>query len=279
MDNEQIQAERERLNIPANVKLKELKGNHGQAMTTNPAHGVGVPASFLDRMMQRAVESGNMELFREIIVERNKEIARIAELEYLDALANFQENCPSLLKNKEVHYKGKDGKADTNYWYTDIDNIIETVKKPLGAAGLSRSWTNEEKDGRIYVTCYLKHRGGHVQTDTISDVPDESGGKKGIHAKSSTLTYLKRITLSNVLGISTGAKDDDGRRGAGIDDDNPAERAVVLRIPSNAQVTNVIKQIKAGQTTLEEQSSVHAFTESQIEAIKYATENSDTTKF
>jgi hypothetical protein len=197
-------------------------------------------------------------------------LARIAESKFEEAFADFQMNCPALKKLNEVNYKSKDpNKADTNYWYTDLDAIIEAVKVPLARAGLTRKFQTWEENKKIFVKCIVSHWGGHKVEDTMSDDPDESGGKKGLHAKSSTVTYLRRYTLSNCLGISGGARDDDGRRAVRAAEDGIDEQARGVKIlpkPTNSQFNEALRKLKTGETTLSELESAYTLSENQLEA-------------
>jgi hypothetical protein len=222
-----------------------------------------------DSMIMVALTSGrSMEEIKELIKMRNEEIARIAKLEFRAAKKQFLKECPAIVRNSEVDYPHKDKPGKTNFWYTDLDKIIETIKDPLANAGLSFDWkTAKLSDGDIQVTCILSHVGGHEETDTQSAPPDVSGGKSTLHAKSSTQTYLKRQTLSNVCGISPGSKDDDGKLGGGN-----IPHAELVKIPkaTEKEFNATMKGIIAGNLTMEEACKHLSFTMEQINALKIA---------
>lgn len=263
------QEARQRLEVPNNFKLKELKDTG----TMTKTHTAPAPANAFDAFVNRAIELGNIELLKEVIAERNKELARIAKLEFKEAKAEFLKNCPPIIRNADVDYKLKDDKGKVQFNFADLDEIIEKVKKPLGEAGLSFSWRNEEMaaNGDIVVTAVLSHIGGHEETNTQSAPPDGSGGKAPIHARQSTRTYLKRQTLSDVLGISPGNRDDDGKAGAGYNDDQ--RTTIILAKPSNTQFNNALKGLRDGTTTWEVVETAFQWSEEQIDQLKKAVQS------
>jgi hypothetical protein len=54
---------------------------------------------------------------------------------------------------------------------------------------------------------------GHSERTPLEASPDASGGKNGIQAVGSTVTYLQRYTLLSATGMAVQDQDDDGRGG------------------------------------------------------------------
>ena len=79
----------------------------------------------------------------------------------------------------------------------------------IGAHGLSYRFRTTQND-RISVTCILSHKAGHAEETTLSGPADSSGNKNAIQAIGSTLTYLQRYSLVQMLGLAAG-NDDDGK--------------------------------------------------------------------
>jgi len=105
--------------------------------------------------------------------------------------------------------------------YADFAAIARTVDPVLTKHGLTYRFRTEQTD-RINVTCILSHKGGHSETTTLSGPPDTSGGKNAIQSIGSTLTYLQRYSLVQMLGLAA-SNDDDGRAA------NPPADAADLR--------------------------------------------------
>jgi hypothetical protein len=105
--------------------------------------------------------------------------------------------------------------------YADFAAIARTVDPVLTKHGLTYRFRTEQTD-RINVTCILSHKDGHSETTTLAGPPDGSGSKNAIQAIGSTLTYLQRYSLVQMLGLAS-SNDDDGRAA------NPPADAADLR--------------------------------------------------
>ena len=156
-----------------------------------------------------------------------------AKKEFAVAFAEFKKNKPIISKSKHVKYatKNRDGTKgkDVDYWHAELDTITDAVDGPLSELGLSYSFDIVMKpDGKFAVGCTLEHVRGHSRRAESFPAPyDESGGKNAIQAGSSTNTYLQRVSLLAVLGMSTKGADNDGRTMPdGSDEETDAQRAI-----------------------------------------------------
>lgn len=93
--------------------------------------------------------------------------------------------------------------------YADFAAIARTVDPILAKYGLTYRFRTDQSD-KIHVTCILSHKDGHSETTTLAGPSDTSGNKNAIQAIGSTLTYLQRYSLIQMLGLAT-SNDDDGR--------------------------------------------------------------------
>lgn len=123
------------------------------------------------------------------------------------AVAGFKADPPKITKNKHVRFQTT--KGITEYDHATHDEVCDKISRALAAHGLSHRWNVEQVDGRIRVTCYLTHVAGHSESVQMTSAPDDSGGKNGIQAIGSAVTYLQRYTLLAITGMSTGDADDD----------------------------------------------------------------------
>lgn len=127
--------------------------------------------------------------------------AKQAEREFNLALSRFQKECPVIKKSKEGF----------GYKYADLDAIVRTIKDTLFECGLSFRFEQKQDNG-IHVKCILSHIDGHHQSSEMTASADDSGRKNVIQAIGSAVTYLKRYTLVDVLGLATSDEDVDGRQ-------------------------------------------------------------------
>ena len=61
----------------------------------------------------------------------------------------------------------------------------------------------------VTVTCIVSHKLGHQETNSMSAMPDQSGGKDQLKAMASTNSYLRRYTFTGGLGIVFAGEDDE----------------------------------------------------------------------
>jgi hypothetical protein len=161
-------------------------------------------------MLAIALEKGaSVETMEKLLALQERWQAGEAKKAYVEAMAAFKRNPPSIYKNKGVSY------GNTNYRHATLDNVVDVVGASLSEHGLSHSWRTEQTDtGAIRVTCTLTHLLGHSESTSLVGPPDQSGQKNSIQAIGSTQSYLCRYTLLAITGLATSDMDDDGKRGA-----------------------------------------------------------------
>lgn len=137
---------------------------------------------------------------------REKVKAEMAKEAYVSALSRFQGDCPVIEKTKKV--LNKDGRT-VRYQYAPIDTIAEQIKKPLVENGLSYKWDVENKAGFIKATTIITHELGHSEVSSFEVPVDTEGYMTAPQKYASALTFAKRYSLCNALGISTGEEDTD----------------------------------------------------------------------
>ena len=131
------------------------------------------------------------------------------------AMSSAKSEIPTIIKNREVGYKHKDGKDETSYRHEDLGQIARTVDPILAKHGLSYRFRTTSAIGEpVSVTCIVSHRLGHSEENTLHAGRDDSGKKNSIQAIGSTLTYLQRYTLKAALGLAS-SYDDDGKASEG----------------------------------------------------------------
>lgn len=216
---------------------------------------VSQSVSQIDKLIEMALDK-NLELDRleKLLAMKKEHDAEVARKAYYGALSEFQFRVPKIIKNINVNYKHRDGDGTTDYDYADLDRISDSIKIPMHNVGLTKSWDQEEndKEGRVSVVCIITHIGGHQERSKPLSGPFDTSGKKGpIHSKASTISYLRRYTLTGMLGLTSAESDDDGRRGDKVNG-KKKEEAVTGKIKlSDPQLATAVKQILAGEKTLE----------------------------
>jgi len=161
-----------------------------QSLTTTP-----------NQLLSMAVQSGaDIDKLEKLMDLQERWEKNEAMKAFSAAMTAFQANIPDIKKTRQGH----------NSNYADINDIARAIKPALEDAGLSYRFTQEQNDDRIKVSCVVTHLQGHQETAELTALADVSGGKNAIQAIVSAVSYLRRYTLTAVLGITTGLDDDDG---------------------------------------------------------------------
>jgi hypothetical protein len=120
---------------------------------------------------------------------KSESIAKLAE-----ALAKAQRTMEHAKKDSlNPHFKNK---------YADIASVIEAVREPLAANGLSYVQYEESRDNERYLVTELMHISGEWVRGEMKLL----FAKNDMQGLGSALTYARRYSLSAMVGI---AQDDD----------------------------------------------------------------------
>lgn len=128
---------------------------------------------------------------------------REAEKAFNAAFAAMQPELPAVTKGGENKHLSST--------YARLEDIQAAVKPMLAKHGFSVRWSSETIDGQIYVTCHLSHAAGHSIKDTLPLPVIEQKGTNALQQRGIAMSYGKRYTLCNVLGIQLGGEDNDGQ--------------------------------------------------------------------
>lgn len=147
-----------------------------------------------------------VETLERLFALRKEVRAEEAREAFVEAMSQFQSVCPIIEKTKKV--LNKDG-VSVRYTFAPIDAIAEQIQKPLGDNGLAYKWVVENKPGFINATCIVYHKLGHSEQSSFEVPIDTEGYMTAPQKYASALTFAKRYSLLNALGISTGDEDTD----------------------------------------------------------------------
>lgn len=166
-------------------------------------------ADSAEALISQALTNGvPVETIERLLAMRRELKQEWAKQEYDTAMAQFQADCPTIVKTKEV--KTDEGKIA--YRYAPIESIVEQVKVPLRENGFSYSTSMELKETGVKVTVKVTHSSGHSEL-TPMEVP--FGNKTRVMSQSQVAaaasTFAKRYAFCNAFGILTGDEDTDAR--------------------------------------------------------------------
>jgi ERF superfamily protein len=158
-------------------------------------------------MIQKAVASGaDIEMVERLMGLNERYEASQARKAFDKAIAAAKSKITPIQRNAKGHNDKR---------YADFAAIAKVVDPILSENGLSYRFRTEQSE-RISVTCILSHEAGHSEETTLAGPADTSGNKNAIQAIGSTLTYLQRYSLVQMLGLAAAA-DDDGKAGASVE--------------------------------------------------------------
>jgi len=153
------------------------------------------------RLIELAIEKGtDITQIEKLMALQERYEANQSRKYFFDALSNFQSDLP-VIEKKGVTYNGGP--------YAKIEDISQAIKPSLAKFGLSYRFEQEQSDKLITVTCIVSNKSGHQEKTSMTAPADTSGNKNFIQAIASTVTYLRRYTLTGGLGVIVGGEDDD----------------------------------------------------------------------
>lgn len=172
-----------------------------------------------------------VETMEKLFSLREKVKAEYAKEEFMKAMANFQKNCPVIEKKQEV--KGKQG--EIRYKFANLGDIVEQVKKPLGDNNLSYDFITEDLKDQLKITCTVTHALGHSKSSSFQIPIGTEAYMTDVQKYGARVTFGKRYSFCNALGILTGDEDIDAK-----------EEEVIQIIPKE-----LIEKIDAAKTLKE----------------------------
>lgn len=169
----------------------------------------------LDDHIKLAISKGMLDTVERLLAVRRELKAEWARDRYFEALAQFQKECPIILKRNAAD--------DGRFWYAPMPDIVEATKGLLEKHGFSTTYKRDNsmlKDGFVGVTAIGHHVDGHSEEATAimpTDVASSGSGKSIMNkqqAVGSARMYALRGAHCDLYGIVTADWDDDAQ-GAG----------------------------------------------------------------
>ncbi len=162
-----------------------------------------------EALIMKGIENNlPVESLERLLAMRETLKAEQAKEAFFMALAQFQADCPIIVKNKKVMQKNSN---QVRYAYASLDSIISQISPLLKEHGLSYMFKSESREGAIIQSCEVHHYMGHVEVSSFT-IPIDVDGYMGDAQKSgSASSYAKRYALTNAFGILTSDQDDDAQ--------------------------------------------------------------------
>jgi len=227
----------------------------GELVTSDQQSSLPVMAQPHMRLIEIAVNNGaDITQLEKLMDLQERYEANQAKKEFNAAMSHFQAMLPVIEKLGIVDYTTSKGR--TFYQYAKIEDIAKAIQPALKETGLSYRFTQSQDNGIITVRCIVTHQSGHSEYSELVSSPDISGGKDQLKSIASAISYLRRYTLTGILGIVVGGEDDDGDS---VQYDNQDQQQVVNCYPDeefNKNFPAWSKKITDGKHTVD---SLHQF--------------------
>lgn len=229
--------------------------SNGELVTSEQQSSLPVMAQPHMRLIEIAVNNGaDITQLEKLMDFQERYEANQAKKEFNAAMSKFQAMLPVIEKLGIVDYTTSKGR--TFYQYAKIEDIAKAIQPALKETGLSYRFTQSQDNGIITVRCIVTHQSGHSEYSELVSSPDISGGKDQLKSIASAISYLRRYTLTGILGIVVGGEDDDGDS---VQYDNQEQQQVVNCYPDeefNKNFPAWSKKITDGKHTVD---SLHQF--------------------
>lgn len=185
-------------------------------------------------IVERALASGEIDMFAKAMDLYERWEKNQARKLFDEAVAAAKAEIPPITRSATGHNSKR---------YADFAAIAKVVDPIISKHGLGYRF-NTVQDERINVTCVLFHKAGHCEQTTLSGPADTTGNKNAIQAIGSTLTYLQRYSLVQMLGLA--ASDDDdaaAANGGGFINEEQAQELSVMMTEAKADTARFLKYL------------------------------------
>jgi hypothetical protein len=170
------------------------------------------PQALILEAIQHGASLDTMERLAALAKEVRAQQAREA---WYWAMAEFQRQCPAVLKTSEARIQTRTGPG-YRYRYAPLDEIMSVVGPVMGPLGLSISWRTRIDGDRAVAVCRVAHALGHEEESgevAIPIVPATDGsGATPPQRVGIALSYAKRYAVLAITGIAPTDEGDDEER-------------------------------------------------------------------
>lgn len=176
-----------------------------------PTVEVQQPQGGILGILQSAVSGrANIDTIERVAALYERMEARNAAAAFNAAMAAFQNACPSIPKTSKAEIVSETKGSRYTIRYAELDQIATTIRPHLSGNGLSYTWDSEVKDTTIKVVCTVRHELGHSAAATFScPTKPKTSSMSGQQEVAAALTYARRQSLIQVLGLTTCDPDSD----------------------------------------------------------------------
>lgn len=151
---------------------------------------------------------------------------------FYEAKARFKSLCPAIAKDRDG-LRTKGGAVVSRY--ASLEHIDDKITPHLIACGLTYDFNTKVDSSGVTVTCIISHVDGHSASSEFTAVADGTDLMNKTQKMASAMSFGKRYSLCNALGIIIRDEDDDGQSASPPDAPEAADAPVTQ--PRGQRVT------------------------------------------
>lgn len=186
-------------------------------------HVTATTPTTITEMLQLAIEKGvGVDALEKLVALHERVSDRAARTEFAAALSDFQKECPPIAKDSTAKITTRSG-GSYSYQYAELDHIAAKVRDPLHTRGFSFSWDSSTEGKMLTAVCTLRHVNGHSEKASFTLPVDSASAMSEQQKYVAALSFAKRMSLVQVLGLTTSDPDTDGMDPETISDDQASE--------------------------------------------------------
>jgi hypothetical protein len=163
----------------------------------------------MDLVKAALAKDVDVDKLEKLIAMRDADLTRRARQAFHDAMTEFHRLCPTIPRNRTANVATRGGTGYA-YQYADLDTIQNKVDPVLSPLGLRYGWDTSVDGATLVVVCTVSHVNGHESPSSFSCPTGSSAGMSEAQKHAAALTFAKRQTLCNALGLKMSGPDVDG---------------------------------------------------------------------
>jgi len=221
-------------------KSKKIRG---RKLLPAPAGGIvqfnGIELNPQELLMKAVDRGANIDILEKFLNLSDRVEQKQAEKVFRQAMADFQAECPIIIKGTGV--MEKEDKKAIRYKYAKIDAIVKVVKPYLQKHGFSYRITSETIEKPfigIKATVIANHVGGFSESSTFSTPYMDSKYMSTAQSWLTAQSFARRIAFCNEFGIMTGEDDLDGNNPG----EEKKEKAGIKNLPGQENLSEKEKE-------------------------------------
>lgn len=161
-------------------------------------------------LVQIAMDKGfDLDRLQQVIDMQERQEAKAAEREYVDAMNRCQEKMPIVVRDKE--------NQSTKSSYARLETVAAAIRPVYTSEGFTLEFSEgvSPLPNHRRVLCQVQHRGGHKKEFHLDSPIDDVGAqgkanKTAIQGLGSMISYLRRYLTLMIFNIVVADEDNDG---------------------------------------------------------------------